>query len=133
MRYNDDFDKSKIQLSVRSKEKLSFPDGSVYGKLIFYDISYDGQVIGRIEKEQYLDGTALTEGFSIVPKFRGMGIGSTVLQMKEFRGAYIAPGNARVRHLYKRLSQSSWKNFSEQEKEQWRNMYKKHRGMFRLK
>lgn len=133
MRYNDDFDKNKIQLSVRSKEKLSFPDGAVYGKLIVYDIIYDGQVIGRIEKEQYLDGTALVEGFRIIPKLRGMGLGTEILKMKEFRGSYIAPGNSRVRHLYKRLSQSSWKNFSEQEKEQWRNMYKKHRGMFRLK
>lgn len=122
-----------IKLILKAKADLRFPDGIKYGVLKIFNIVYDGQVIGHIEKEQYMDGTSLAEGFYIEPKFRNKGIGAAVLQMSEFRGAYIAPGNARVRRLYKRLSQSSWKNFSEKEREQWKHMYKTYRGMYKLK
>lgn len=122
-----------IKLIPKAKVTLRHPEGWIYGKLIIYNIAYNGEVIGKIEKEKYLDGTSLAEGFYINPQFRNKGIGSYVLQLKEFRGSFIAPGNNRVRSLYRRLSEKSWKNFSESEKEQWREMYRKHRGMFKLR
>lgn len=130
---NERIDLNKILLVPKAKGILRHPEGWVYGKLIIYDIMYDGKVIGKIEKEKYLDGTSLAEGFHIDQQFRNKGIGSYVLQLKEFRGSFIAPGNNRVRSLYRRLSEKSWKNFTESEKKQWREMYRKYHGMFKLR
>lgn len=126
-------DFKQIRLIPRAKGILKHPEGFVYGKLIIYDIVLEGVKIGHIEKEAYMDGSSLTEGFYLNPEYRNKGIGSYILGLKEFRGSFIAPGNNRVRSLYKRLSEKSWKNFSESEKEQWREMYRKYHGMFKLR